>query len=186
HDGEQGLAKMMTNNYAVILADLLMPNIDGYAVVDNAALLAPTTPVIVMSGLTDLQNAIRVMKMGAFDYLVKPLDFERVETSIGRALQHHALAQNAYDNEHQLLMYAAELESENYKLGDQLSMALAELELNNRATFKALTVALEACNFETRDHSDRVVAYSLRLGQALGLDAVEMRALEVGALLHDI
>jgi HD-GYP domain-containing protein (c-di-GMP phosphodiesterase class II) len=49
-----------------------------------------------------------------------------------------------------------------------------------------LTTALETRNIETRSHSDRVVAYSLRLGLEVGLDESEMNALELGALLHDI
>src|SRR5437868_9117725 len=58
-DGQQALLKMMAKQYSVILTDLMMPNVDGYAVVDNAALLAPTTPVIVITGLADLQVAVK-------------------------------------------------------------------------------------------------------------------------------
>jgi response regulator RpfG family c-di-GMP phosphodiesterase len=185
-DGQQALLKMMAKQYSVILTDLMMPNVDGYAVVDNAALLAPTTPVIVITGLADLQDAVKAMKTGAFDYIVKPLDFDHVEMSVQQALRQHTLAETAYSEEHKRALYTAELEGRNDELSNRLSQALAEFELNNRAVVRALALTLEARNYETRGHSDRVVTYSLRLGEALGLDAIEMRALEVGALLHDI
>ncbi|MFL6334167.1 MAG: HD-GYP domain-containing protein, partial [Pyrinomonadaceae bacterium] len=53
-------------------------------------------------------------------------------------------------------------------------------------TLKALTAALETRDSETHGHSERVVNFSLRLGQELGLDAEQLRSLEFGSLLHDI
>src|SRR6185503_9023285 len=63
---------------------------------------------------------------------------------------------------------------------------LEALYQNYRATLRALAGALEARDVETAGHSDRVVAYSLRLGRELGLSHKDLIALEQGALLHDI
>ncbi len=182
YDGEQALAKMRTRNYSVILADLMMPRIDGYAVISSAAILAPTTPVIVVSGLSETQSAIKAMRMGAFDYIIKPFEPDQVEVSIKRAVSHHVLAQAAHQNERRLASYASELEKAN----EGLSHALAELNSTYHSAISALATALETRNVETRGHSDRVVAYSLRLGRELGLDEEELKALELGALFHDI
>lgn len=67
-----------------------------------------------------------------------------------------------------------------------LNQTLETLYTNYRATLRALAEALEARDYETRGHSDRVVAYCLRLGRELGLGHNELIALEQGALLHDI
>jgi putative nucleotidyltransferase with HDIG domain len=182
YDGEQALKKIRSNRYSVILADLMMPRVDGYAVVSNAASLAPTTPVIVVSGLADVHAAIKAMKMGAFDYIVKPFNPEQVEVSVRRAFTHHKLAQTAHSSERQLAEYAAELEKAN----EDLTKALSEVEAHYQSTIRALAATLESRSFETRNHSDRVVAYSLRLGRELGLSQQEMEALEIGALFHDI
>jgi HD-GYP domain-containing protein (c-di-GMP phosphodiesterase class II) len=63
---------------------------------------------------------------------------------------------------------------------------LDTLYRNYRATLRGLAGTLEARDIETRGHSDRVVAYSMRLGQKMGLTSNELIALEQGALLHDI
>ena len=182
YDGEQALAKIRARSYSVILADLMMPRIDGYAVISSAAILAPTTPVIVVSGLSETQSAIKAMRMGAFDYIIKPFEPDQVEVSIKRAVSHHVLAQAARQNERRLASYASELEKAN----EGLSHALAELNSTYHSAISALATALETRNVETRGHSDRVIAYSLRLGRELGLDEEELKALELGALFHDI
>jgi response regulator RpfG family c-di-GMP phosphodiesterase len=182
YDGEQALVKIRARRYAVVLADLMMPKVDGYAVVSNAAVISPTTPVIVVSAVAEIQSAIKAMKMGAFDYIIKPFDPEQIEVSVKRALTHHVLALTARENEKRLASHAAELERVNLAL----SKALTELDAAYHATVCALAAALESRNFETRSHSDRVVAYSLRLGREVGLGEQEMRALKLGALFHDI
>ena len=181
-NGEQALMKIRSKHYAVVLADLTMPKVDGYAVVSNTAVISPTTPVIVVSALAETQSAIKAMKMGAFDYIIKPFDPQQIEVSVKRALSHHILARAAHDNEAQLATHAAELE----RVNRALSKALTELDSAYQATISALATALESRNFETRSHSDRVVAYSLRLGRELGLDEEEIKALKLGALFHDI
>jgi response regulator RpfG family c-di-GMP phosphodiesterase len=182
YNGEQALIKIRVKVYAVVLADLMMPKVDGYAVVSNTAVISPTTPVIVVSAIAEVQSAIRAMKMGAFDYIIKPFDPEQIEVSVKRALSHHILARTAHESETQLARHAAELE----RVNRALSKALGELDSAYRATISALAATLESRNFETRSHSDRVVEYSLRLGRELGLGEEEMRALKLGALFHDI
>jgi response regulator RpfG family c-di-GMP phosphodiesterase len=182
YNGEQALIKIRANDYAVVLADLMMPKVDGYAVVSNTAVISPTTPVIVVSAVAEIQSAIRAMKMGAFDYIIKPFNPEQIEVSVKRALSHHILARTAHENETQLARHAAELE----RVNRALSKALSALDSAYQATISALAATLESRNFETRSHSDRVVEYSLRLGRELGLDEEEMRALKLGALFHDI
>ncbi len=181
-DGHQAIEKIRTNHYSTIIADLMMPHVDGYAVISNAAVFAPATPVVVVTGLADTESAVRAMKMGAFDYITKPFDPDHLELSVRRAVSHHLLAKVARQNEQQLNEYVARLKHSD----DRLSRALKELDSNYDVILGALTAALEARNVETRGHSDRVVTYSLRLARELGLDESEMKALELGALLHDI
>jgi putative nucleotidyltransferase with HDIG domain len=71
-------------------------------------------------------------------------------------------------------------------LNESLNNTLEELYNNYRATLRALADTLEARDVESRGHSDRVVAYCLRLGKELNLSNNDLIALEQGALLHDI
>ena len=76
--------------------------------------------------------------------------------------------------------------SELRVMNENLNGMLEALYSNYRATLRALASALEARDFEIKGHSDRVVAYCLRLGKEIGLGHVDLIALEQGALLHDI
>lgn len=181
-DGEEAIGMILGKHYSLILCDLMMPKVDGYTVTTCVSDLSPMTPVIVVSGVADIQSAIKAMRMGAFDYLVKPFEPDHLEVSVHRALAHHTLVQEAHHNEMRLAAYAEELE----KLNEGLSKALAELDSTYHSTIAALATALETRNIEMRGHSERVVRHSLKLGRALGLNDHELKALELGALFHDI
>jgi len=182
YDGEQAMGLLLEKEYSVVLCDLMMPRVDGYTVTSCVTTISPMTPVIVVSGVAEVHSAIKAMKMGAFDYIVKPFELEQVEISVHRALRYHQMAQESHRNEQKLAAYAVELAHAN----EGLNQALSELDSTYSSTISALVAALETRNVETRGHSDRVVAYSLRLGRELGLDETELKALELGALFHDI
>ena len=91
-DGAQALDKIRSKRFACILADLMLPKLDGYEVMTCAASVAPTTPVIVVTAMAG--DVAKAMKMGAFDYIVKPFDVEQVELSVKRAVNHHTLSDN--------------------------------------------------------------------------------------------
>jgi DNA-binding NtrC family response regulator len=84
-DGPDGLDHLKRQRFDVILTDLLMPGVDGFAILEAARRYAPTTPVIVMSGRAQTSEAVRAMRAGARDFLTKPFDlaaFEEVLASV--------------------------------------------------------------------------------------------------------
>jgi putative nucleotidyltransferase with HDIG domain len=126
-----------------------------------------------------VESAIEALRVGAFDYIMKPFDLRQVEAVVKRAREHHELrvAKKRYETR---------LEELVEQRTAQLDRALDSLEEAYRSTLKALTTALETRDAETHGHSQRVVTFSLRLGRELGLSPDEMRSLEFGAMLHDI
>jgi DNA-binding response OmpR family regulator len=88
-DGQEALDRISTRHYAAILADLMMPNIDGYSILARAAEVAPATPVIVVTAVAG--EHATALKMGAFDYIVKPFEPERVELSVKRAVTRYKI-----------------------------------------------------------------------------------------------
>jgi putative nucleotidyltransferase with HDIG domain len=141
--------------------------------------LSPDTVIVMISGMQTIESAINALRLGAFDYLMKPFDLRQVEAAIARAYEHHELlvAKQRYENH---------LEDLVDQRTAELDKALGSLENAYRSTLHALTAALEARDAETHGHSERVVTFSLRLGREYGLSAEEMKALEFGSLLHDI
>jgi putative nucleotidyltransferase with HDIG domain len=176
-DETQALIKIKTRRYSAILVNLMMPGLWSEALIRDIAAVAPTTPVIVVTPLADRQKALRAMKLGVFDGVTKPFDLDELELSVRRAVRHHDLAEVVRQQGRQLAEYAQRSEQ-----ADAFARRLAAPP----SVVGVLMNVLEARNLETRGHSERVVAYSLKLARALGLDEAETQALALGALLHDI
>ena len=84
---EQALAWLETENYDVVLTDISMPGLSGVELLGLIRQHQAHTPVIIISGMSDQEHAKGLIKMGAFDYLVKPFRLEAVEESVARALE---------------------------------------------------------------------------------------------------
>ena len=176
---EQALAQLAGNQFQLVISDITMPGMSGLEMIPHVKGLSPETVVVMISGMQTVESAIGALRLGAFDYLMKPFDLRQVEAVVKRALEHHDLvvAKQRYENHLEELVEQRTAE---------LDRALNSLEGAYRSTLKALTAALETRDSETHGHSERVVSYSLRLGREYGLNSEEMKSLEFGSLLHDI
>jgi two-component system nitrogen regulation response regulator NtrX len=85
-DGLSGVVKVKGGKYDVILCDIKMPKMDGTEVLERIVLLAPDTPVVMISGHGDIETAVDLLKNGAYDYIPKPLDLNRLLVSVRNAL----------------------------------------------------------------------------------------------------
>ena len=183
---DEATALLAVSSFNLVITDITMPGTSGIELCQHIHQAYPDTVVIMVSGMTDINCAIEAMRQGAFDYVVKPFDLTHVLMSVERAIRYQVLiaAKRHYEQslEETVRLRTAELRSMN----ENLNQMLEALYQNYRATLRALAGALEARDFETAGHSDRVVAYSLRLGRELGLSHRELIGLEQGALLHDI
>ncbi len=74
--------------YDVVLTDISMPGMSGLELLGHVRQRQPQTPVIVISGISDQEYAQGMIKMGAFDYLLKPFRLENVEASVMKAIEH--------------------------------------------------------------------------------------------------
>jgi two-component system nitrogen regulation response regulator GlnG len=86
-DGRAVMPLLATQDVAVLVLDLTMPHLSGFALLEQIARDYPDIPVIVMTATNDLQTAVQCMQQGAVDYLVKPVDEGRLVSSIKRALE---------------------------------------------------------------------------------------------------
>jgi DNA-binding NtrC family response regulator len=83
---EEALAKLEAQSFDVVLTDISMPGLSGMELLSRVLKLYPGTPVIVISGLSDQEQAQSLISLGAADYLLKPFRLEVVEESVRRAL----------------------------------------------------------------------------------------------------
>jgi two-component system, NtrC family, nitrogen regulation response regulator NtrX len=94
-DGYECLAKVKQKKYDVIFMDIKMPRIDGMEVLEQLQTLSPESSVIMISGHGNIETAVESVKKGAFDYLAKPLDLNRIHITIRNALDRSSLVTEA-------------------------------------------------------------------------------------------
>jgi len=84
---EDALAKLEAQPFDVVLTDISMPGLNGKELLNKVVELYPGTPVIIMSGHSDAEQAEILLSRGEFDYLLKPFRLEVVEESVKRAIE---------------------------------------------------------------------------------------------------
>ncbi len=85
-DGQQGLEKIKNDDYDLVLCDIKMPKMDGVEVLEAVKKIKPEIPMVMISGHGDLETAINTMRLGAFDYISKPPDLNRLLNTVRNAL----------------------------------------------------------------------------------------------------
>jgi two-component system, NtrC family, nitrogen regulation response regulator NtrX len=84
-DGEEGLKKFQEKTYDVVLCDIKMPKVDGIEFLTKATAINPDVPIIMISGHGNIETAVEAVKKGAFDYISKPPDLNRMLITIRNA-----------------------------------------------------------------------------------------------------
>ena len=85
-DGEEGLKKFQAATYDVVLCDIKMPKLDGIEFLSKATAINPDVPIIMISGHGNIETAVEAVKKGAFDYISKPPDLNRLLITIRNAM----------------------------------------------------------------------------------------------------
>ena len=143
---EQALGCLRAAEFHLVISDITMPGMSGLEMIPHVKQLSPDTVVVMISGMQTVESAIGALRLGAFDYLMKPFDLRQVEAVVKRALEYHELvvAKRRYENHLEELVEQRTIE---------LDRALNSLEGAYRSTLKALTAALETRDSETHGHS---------------------------------
>ena len=85
-DGIQGLDKITNTDYDLVLCDIKMPKMDGEELLEAVKKIKPEIPIVMISGHGDMETAINTMRLGAFDYISKPPDLNRLLNTVRNAL----------------------------------------------------------------------------------------------------
>ena len=90
-DGLEGVEKVKDHDYDLILCDIKMPKMDGVEVLEAVKKIKPEIPIVMISGHGDLDTAVNTMRLGAFDYISKPPDLNRLLNTVRNALDRKEL-----------------------------------------------------------------------------------------------
>jgi putative nucleotidyltransferase with HDIG domain len=176
----EAVAQIEKDHLDLVLTDLNMPGKSGIELLSEIVSKHQDTAVIMISGSGEINNALTAVKMGAYDYLTKPISPDDVTTCVGRALEKQRLV---IENRN----YQQNLEKLVEDRTRELEVALQQISRTYDSTIKALGAALDLRDNETEDHSERVAHYALQLAEALGVeDQEQLQNIRWGAYLHDI
>jgi two-component system, NtrC family, response regulator AtoC len=92
-DGRTALARIQAEPWSIVLLDLKMPGMDGMQVLEEAKKIRPETVIVIMTAYAAVDTAVTAMKIGAYDYLVKPFDPEELSLLILKIVAQQALVQ---------------------------------------------------------------------------------------------
>lgn len=91
HSGKKAIEHLNTGNFDLVLLDVVMPDMDGYQVMDYIGRESPDTLVIILTGQYSVDSAVEALRRGANDYLTKPLDTEELLRTVEYSLQNKRL-----------------------------------------------------------------------------------------------
>jgi response regulator RpfG family c-di-GMP phosphodiesterase len=177
--GEQALELLKTHRVSAMLCDIRMSGISGIELLPLALASDPDLAIIMLTGVDEPSAAISCLKLGAADYLIKPVDLEKLPHALQSALRKRELEIERRGLEQWL---AREVALRTREL-EERSRQLSRLSVNVLA---ALVDALEAKDPVLRGHSQRVADLSGRIADRLGLAADGVEAVRTAGRMHDI
>src|SRR5579872_5093011 len=178
--GKEALSLLNSGEqFELMLSDLMMPGMDGIALLEAAKERFPDMPVIMVTAVHDISVALDAIRNGAYDYLLKPFEREQLLATVRRALENRRLKMENRE-------YQTGLESMVLARTQQLQNAMADLERSYGMTLEALGGALDLKDAETEGHSRRVTVFTIAIARAMGLSKDQIDVIARGAFLHDI
>ncbi|MHC1792095.1 HD-GYP domain-containing protein [Solidesulfovibrio sp.] len=172
-NGAEGLEVLEHFAPDVVLVDLNMPVMDGYAFIERVRVRDPELPLIVVSGVGAVDKAMEAIRLGAWDYITKPVSrFAVVEHALSRVLERARLLRENRNYQHNLEAL--------------VDARTAELRDTRRQILYSLGKAAEYRDNETGHHVIRVGEMCAALGRCLGLEPARVEMLREAAPLHDI
>jgi len=178
-NGKDALKLLSCRKFDLVLANVLISEVDGAPFLKEALRIHPDIAVILVTSVVDIEVAVDSLKDGAYDFITKPFSLEEVSISVSRALEKRRLL---LENRN----YQRTLEERVASRTSQLKEALGVLEHTYHSTLVALSKALDSRDADSDGHSLRVTVYATQLARQLGMKDSEIKIIEQGVLLHDI
>lgn len=178
-DAMEAITHLAAAPVGVMLTDIRMPRVSGLQLLELVRGEYPDLAVIIATASDERETAVQALRLGAYDYIVKPFNLEEVYFSVCRALEKRRLSI-------ELRAYQEELERKVAARTKELRDKHLELEQMVLSVIEAIATTLEVRDEYTAHHSYRVATVSVWLAAHLGLSDEEVEHIRIAALLHDI
>ena len=171
-DGNSALRKLNTLQFDLALLDITMPGKSGIDILKEIKVKYPDTAVIMITAIAEAETAIKAMKMGAYDYIIKPVDLNALIVSIDRALDKRRLI--------------LENQTYHFRLEEKVEEQTRKIREAFLNSIKSLAYALEAKDKYTSGHSQRVTEIAVAIAQEMGMPQDKIERIRLAGLVHDI
>jgi putative nucleotidyltransferase with HDIG domain len=156
-DGREALEVFRQRRPPLVVSDINMPGLGGHELLLEIKALAPETEVVIVTGFATVDGAVKAIKDGAYDYIIKPFRIAAIQHTVEKALSHRALV------------------LENLRLQE-----------NSLNVLKTMVNVLEQRDSYTAGHSRRVTEVAITIAGRLGLPDEEVKTLRLAGLIHDV
>ncbi|MDI6762030.1 MAG: response regulator [Thermodesulfobacteriota bacterium] len=179
HNGKEALNHFYKDSFSLIISDIKMPEMTGIELLQKVKAIDPKMKMIMVTAYPEIDLAVNAMRLGAYDFIIKPADLDLIVMSVKKALESKRLEEEieAYHNHMEELVEERTI---------KLKQAYRTLKKAHLDSVKVLAEAIDAKDPYTRGHSDRVKRMSLAIAKKMGFSEERLENLEYGALLHDI
>jgi cyclic di-GMP phosphodiesterase len=171
-DGNTALKMLKADEVDLVLLDVMMPGKPGPEVLREIRSKYPDTAVLMVTAIADVQTAIGLMRMGAYDYIIKPVELSVLSVSLDRALEKRNLI----------------IQNRDYQL--HLEQRVEEQTKKIRQSFlnstTSLAYALEAKDKYTHGHSERVTEIAVAVAREMSAPKHMIEKVKLAGLLHDV
>jgi putative two-component system response regulator len=161
-EGRQGIEAFVNHSPDLVITDIRMPHVDGLELLRNIRELDALTPVILVTGHGDLENAMRALRRGAYDFILKPINPEVLLNAARKGVDHYRLKRFEQD-------YRYLLEEQVEERTRELARANEFLRKLQGCSIFALAKLAESRDGETGDHLKRLQAYCVVLCSKMSL-----------------
>jgi putative two-component system response regulator len=207
-DGMTGLELFKKELPDIVLCDLRMPKVDGLEVLEAVRRESPETPIIMISGTGVIHDVIEALRLGAWDYIIKPIhDMGMLEHALNKALERaRLLKENRLYREHledevkkrtqEIMERTQEVEltnqllkreiSERRQVETRLKSSLTSLEKTIEGTINTISSIVDMRDPYTGGHQKHVAQLSRAIAVETGLSDEQTQGIYFAALIHDI
>jgi len=179
NNGKEALNHFYKDDLSLIITDIRMPEMDGMELLKNVKTIKPKMMVTIMTAYPEIDMAVEAIRLGANDFIIKPVDLELMVFSVKKALEQKRM-------EEEIEAHHKNLEKLVEEGTSKLREALLVLKKTHLDSVKVLAGAIDAKDPYTRGHSDRPIKMSMRIGMKMGFSEERLENLVFGALFHDI
>lgn len=178
-NGDKALEHISHHDVDLVLLDIMMPGQNGFAICRKIKKKKRSIQVILVTSMSDLENKVIGLEVGADDFLAKPVHEEELIARV----KAHLRIKNMVD----------EIEDLNKTLEEKVAQRTETIQKMNQElvrsyhlTMDSLIGALDVREHETSRHSLRVAFYTVEMARAWGITGPELEEIAMGALLHDV